>query len=203
MGHTRPMIEKVMSTGIANWTPALLLVLERSGYREESYFSVSHAPAEDDAGRIVGMLAVCSEVTQQILGERRLRLLRDLASKSSEMRSVEATCRDVMAAIAAHPLDVPFAVLYLREPDGKMIALQGWVGFDENELVTPNSVNLETGKEIWPLVRAAAGETVLVEEVDRQVTVLGGLERAGSLSASDANRLVWTDCTPRRARCRY
>lgn len=169
-----PMIEKVMSTGIANWTPALLLVLERSGYREESYFSVSHAPAEDDAGRIVGMLAVCSEVTQQILGERRLRLLRDLASKSSEMRSVEATCRDVMAAIAAHPLDVPFAVLYLREPDGKMIALQGWVGFDENELVTPNSVNLETGKEIWPLVRAAAGETVLVEEVDRQVTVLGG-----------------------------
>ena len=55
-----PTIEAVMTTGVASWIPALLLVLERSGYREESYFSVSHAPAEDDSGQIVGMLAVCS-----------------------------------------------------------------------------------------------------------------------------------------------
>jgi hypothetical protein len=39
-----PMILEVMSSGVANWTPALPLLLERSGYREESYFSVSHAP---------------------------------------------------------------------------------------------------------------------------------------------------------------
>ncbi|MFY0574874.1 hypothetical protein ACN28S_11340 [Cystobacter fuscus] len=71
-----PMIHQVMATGVANWTPALMLLLERSGYREESYFSVSHSPAEDDTGKIVGMFAVCSEVTQQLLGERRLRLLR-------------------------------------------------------------------------------------------------------------------------------
>lgn len=45
-----PMIETLMATGVANWTLALLLLLERSGYREESYFSVSHAPAEDDSG---------------------------------------------------------------------------------------------------------------------------------------------------------
>src|SRR3712207_3534717 len=64
-----PMIERVMATGVANWTPALPLEMHRSGYREEAYFSVSHAPAEDDAGNIVGMLAVCSEVTNQIVGE--------------------------------------------------------------------------------------------------------------------------------------
>jgi hypothetical protein len=62
-----PMIAEVMRTGVANWTPALLLRLERSGYPEETYFSVSHAPAENDKGEIVGMLAVCSEVTQQVL----------------------------------------------------------------------------------------------------------------------------------------
>lgn len=58
-----PMLQKVLATGVVNWTPTLMLLLERSGYREESYFSVSHAPAEDDEGRSTGMLAVCSEVT--------------------------------------------------------------------------------------------------------------------------------------------
>lgn len=169
-----PMIQTVMATGSANWTPALLLVLERSGYREESYFSVSHAPAEDEAGQIVGMLAVCSEVTQQILGERRLRLLRDLSSKAGETRSVEATCRDVVAAIGLHPLDVPFALLYLREPDGKMLTLRGSVGLNLGD-VTPRSFHsaIDTD-EIWSLARAAAGETCLVETLDRFITVPGG-----------------------------
>ena len=170
-----PMIKKVMSTGVANWLPALMLVLERSGYREESYFSVSHAPAEDDEGRIVGMLAVCSEVTQQILGERRLRLLRDLASKAGETQSVEATCREVVAAIAAHPLDVPFALLYLREPDGRTLTLRGSVGLRESEPASPRSVNLTTYRnEVWSLACAAGGEKVLVEEVESHANVPGG-----------------------------
>ena len=169
-----PMIHKVMDTGVANWLPALMLVLERSGYREESYFSVSHAPAEDDAGCIVGMLAVCSEVTQQILGERRLRLLRDLSSKAGETRSVEAICRDVIAAIAAHPLDVPFALLYLREPDSRTLTLHGAVGLQTGEPTSPVSIDLTAPDEIWSLGRAAAGETVWVEEVDRHTVVSGG-----------------------------
>lgn len=116
-----PMIETVMSTGVANLTPALRLRLERSGYREESYFSVSHAPAEDDYGQIVGMLAVCSEVTQQVLGDRRLRLLRDLSSKAGATQSVEATCLDALSVIASSPMDVPFALLYLRDSETKRL----------------------------------------------------------------------------------
>lgn len=61
------MIDEVMTTGVANWVEAQMLVLERSGYREESYFSLSHAPESDDSGQIVGMFCVCSEVTQQVL----------------------------------------------------------------------------------------------------------------------------------------
>lgn len=169
-----PMIQQVMATGVANWTPALLLVLERAGYREESYFSVSHAPAEDDAGKIVGMLAVCSEVTQQVLGERRLRLLRDLASKAGEMRNVEVTCQDLIAAIAAHPLDVPFALLYLLEPNHQTLVLQESVGLAIDHFVVPASVELATSRDIWSLAATAAGTTVLVENLDRHIVVPGG-----------------------------
>jgi hypothetical protein len=52
-----PLIHEAMDTGVASWVPALQLLLDRSGYREEAYFSVSHAPARDDAG--YGCCAIC------------------------------------------------------------------------------------------------------------------------------------------------
>jgi signal transduction histidine kinase len=169
-----PLIQEVMATGRANWIPALQLLLERNGYREESYFSVSHAPAEDDTGTIVGMLGVCSEVTQQVLGERRLRLLRDLASRAGEARSVGRTCQDVAAAISGHSLDVPFALLYLRTADGQGLRLCGATGLEEGGPVSPRSVALGEGSSVWPLARAAEGERVRVDDVERHLALKGG-----------------------------
>ncbi|WP_375407890.1 ATP-binding protein, partial [uncultured Methylobacterium sp.] len=143
-----PMIARVMETGEANWTPALPLLMERAGYREEAYFSVSHAPADDDEGRTVGMLAVCSEVTAQIVGERRLSLLRDLGARAGETRGVEATCNDIAEALANAPLDLPFASLYLRGP-GDELRLAAMSGTD---------VGVE-----WPFERVLQGETVRID----------------------------------------
>jgi signal transduction histidine kinase len=159
-----PMIARVMQTGEANWTPALPLLMERTGYRAEAYFSVSHAPAEDDEGRIVGMLAVCSEVTAQVVGERRLGLLRDLAARAGETRSVEATCADVEAALADDRLDVPFALLFLREADDRL-RLAVAAGIDADH--AGNAPN-------WPLARALAGETVTVNGLGESLRLSGG-----------------------------
>ncbi|GAA2601680.1 hypothetical protein GCM10010435_96310 [Winogradskya consettensis] len=113
-----PLIAEAMATGVASWVPALQLMLERAGYREEAYFSVSHAPARDDDGRTVGVLTVCSEVTDQVVGERRLRLLRELSVRAGgEAIGAGQTCERLAAAIAEHPLDVPFAGIYLRDGD--------------------------------------------------------------------------------------
>ncbi|WP_305783975.1 SpoIIE family protein phosphatase [Symbioplanes lichenis] len=112
-----PLISEAMATGVASWVPALQLALERAGYREEAYFSVSHAPARDDAGRTAGVLTVCSEVTEQVVGQRRLRLLRELSVGSG---SVAETTERLVAAVAGHPLDVPFAAIRLS--DGSVTA---------------------------------------------------------------------------------
>ncbi|MFP5077994.1 PAS domain-containing protein [Rhizobium sp. YIM 134829] len=166
-----PMIERVMATGAANWTPALPLEMHRSGYREEAYFSVSHAPAEDDLGRIVGMLAVCSEVTEQIVGERRLRLLRELAARAGDAEETSQAAGDLVAALSEGRLDVPFACLYLYDSDGLHLAAsyglsasdvalkQDWTSVD-----APHS----------PLDRALKGETSLLHHVDGLVLARGG-----------------------------
>ncbi|NEQ20239.1 MAG: GAF domain-containing protein [Microcoleus sp. SIO2G3] len=161
-----PMIQSVITTGIPIWEPEQLLVLEREGYPEECYFTLSYSPVQDDTGRIAGMLCVCSETTQKVLGERRLRLLRDLAARTGEARTLEVACRDITTAIAQQPLDIPFALIYLREPDGRSLALYGTVGLAQGT-ADPVRVSLEEpDADLWSLTQAASGETILIEGLE-------------------------------------
>jgi signal transduction histidine kinase/DNA-binding NarL/FixJ family response regulator len=109
-------VEHAMAAREASWIPQLLLLLERAGYREETYFTVSHAPAYGDDGRVAGMHAVCTEVTRQVLAERRQRLLHDVATSTGELADETATVAAMTAALAGAPLDVPFAAVYLATP---------------------------------------------------------------------------------------
>jgi signal transduction histidine kinase len=169
-----PMIHAVMSTGVPNWVPAQPLPLERAGYREESYFSLSYSAVENDEGVISGMLCVCSEVTQQILGERRLKLLRDLALSAGDTRSVEDAARALVDAIGTHALDVPFALVYTREPDGTTLALRGVVGLPEDGPESPRTIRLDAPSVPWQLNLAANGATVVVDDVASRTAVMGG-----------------------------
>ncbi|RKH13684.1 response regulator [Corallococcus sp. CA053C] len=170
-----PLVMEAMTTGAASWVPALMLLLERSGYREESYFDVSHAPAYDDTGAIGGMLAVCAEVTQQVLSSRRMRLLRDLSARASDTRSVTKTCRDLMSAVAEHPLDVPFALLYLRSADGRTLTLSGSVGVAPGGPLSPESVALDsTLPGAAPFLRALEGGPVRRDGLEALLSLRGG-----------------------------
>ncbi|MFC8301256.1 ATP-binding protein [Micromonospora orduensis] len=175
-----PLIEQAMATGVASWVPALRLLLERAGYREEAYFSVSHAPARDDDGRTVGVLTVCSEVTEQVVGERRLRLLRDLSVRGDGRTvDVDATCARLISAIGGHPLDVPFAAIYLR--DGAVLRRAACVGGEPDDATVPHglpdAVQLDdpgrTG-HAWGLPDAAEGRPTEVTGIAERLKLSGG-----------------------------
>ncbi|MGY1822441.1 ATP-binding protein [Geodermatophilus sp. SYSU D00079] len=123
-------VERAMTTREPSWIPELLLLLERAGYREETYFTVSHAPAYGDDGEVAGMHAVCTEVTRQVLAERRQRLLRDVASSAGLLGDERDAVAEMTAALAGHPLDVPFAAVYLAEPGTPGLRRAAAVGCD-------------------------------------------------------------------------
>jgi CheY-like chemotaxis protein len=56
-----PRIRRVMDTGEATWDEALLLFLERSGYREETYHTFSYSPLFGDDSKVAGLLCVVTE----------------------------------------------------------------------------------------------------------------------------------------------
>ena len=110
-----PRIEQVLAQGQATWDEGLLLFLERSGFTEETYHTFSYSPVYDDHSRVAGMLCVVTEVTERIIGERRLRTLRDLAARSTGVKSVQEACDALVDVLRSDPLDVPFiCCVYLR-----------------------------------------------------------------------------------------
>jgi PAS domain S-box-containing protein len=169
-----PMITEVMTTGIPNWVEDQMLAVNRSGYNEEAHFSLSYSAIEDDTGVIRGMLCVCSEVTQQVLGERRLRLQRDLSAQAGATRSVDATCQDILAAIAEYPLDLPFALIYLRNPDDQTLRLCGSVRVNGSQEIVPTTVSLAESTDRWSLVKAMTGQTAIVAGLDRDLAIPSG-----------------------------
>jgi signal transduction histidine kinase/FixJ family two-component response regulator len=111
----QPPIEHTMTTLGSSGLPELLLPLNRAGHREETYFTVSHAPAFDDDGQVAGMHRVCTEVTERVLGARRQRLLHVLSTAGSALGNERETVTAMCAAVEGD-LDVPFAAVYLSSP---------------------------------------------------------------------------------------
>nr|WP_029434012.1 ATP-binding protein [Blastococcus sp. URHD0036] len=127
-------VEHAIATREPSWIPQLLLPLERAGYREEAYFTVSHAPAFGDDGEVAGMHAVCTEVTRQVLAERRQELLRRVAASDGRLDDDAAVIGGLCAAIGAAPGDVPFAAVWLSPGEGGDLALVGACGCDDERL---------------------------------------------------------------------
>ena len=123
-----PRINKVLEHGHATWDEALLLFLERSGFAEETYHTFSYSPVYDDESHIAGMLCVVTEVTERVIGERHLRVLRDLAARASGMETVQQACNRLVGVLAENLLDVPFSCLYVRDeaaPQGRLASHHG------------------------------------------------------------------------------
>ncbi|MGW4152109.1 ATP-binding protein [Micromonospora chersina] len=166
-----PLIEEAMATGVASWVPALQLLLERSGYREEAYFSVSHAPARDDDGRTVGIFTVCSEVTEQVVSQRRMRLLRDLAVRGGDAApDVDGTCTRLADTISGHPLDVPFAAVYLREGD----RLRRAACTDDERVRAALPAVASDDDAVWGIATAAGGSAAETSGLPARLTLPAG-----------------------------
>src|SRR5216117_1110892 len=151
-----PMLEGALWRGEATFSDDLLLPLDRHGYREECYFTLSFSPIRDEAGRVHGVFTTAAETTRRVLGERRLRTLRDLALRAAEARTTEQACESAVRTLAANPGDIPFALLYLLAPDGERAHLAGATGVSLDLLpLTAELAETEGNTTTWPLAQAA------------------------------------------------
>jgi PAS domain S-box-containing protein len=115
----KELFDGVRSTGDAFWAQAMPFYMERHGYLEETYFDVSYDPVRDESGHIGGVFCIVNEVTGRVVGERRLRLLRDLRGLSQQALTVSEVYRAAAEVMAGYPEDLPFALVYGTELLGR------------------------------------------------------------------------------------
>jgi PAS domain S-box-containing protein len=174
-----PQARSVLDEGVATWNEHLLLLINRRGFTEETYFTFSYSPVLGDTGGVGGVLITCQETTEQIQDERQLRMLRDLTARTSEASSAEAACRTATEIFAANDADVPFSLLYLLddvEEEARLASTSGLEGYEGPAM--PARLALRRASDdasAWPLLEVLeAGRDIIVDDLATRFGALPG-----------------------------
>jgi signal transduction histidine kinase len=142
-----PRIHRVLTTGEASWDETLMLILERSGYPEETFHTFSYSPLADSTGRIAGMLCVVMEESARVIGERQVAFLSGLAASLTDATKEQ----EVFAAIErglAGQRDLPFALVYLFSEDLNRLRLVASTGIGADHPAAAATIGLDSP---WPV----------------------------------------------------
>ncbi|WP_096595375.1 ATP-binding protein [Calothrix sp. NIES-2098] len=171
-----PQAEAVLQKGYSSWNQELLLVMQRNGYTEETYFTFSYSPIPQDDGSVGGVFCACTEETRRVLSDRRLHTLRELAANTAEAKTVEDACEISAHTLANNPYDVPFALLYLLDDSESQARLVGATGLAPGTPASPPEI--EMGSEIcdrWSLSAVLTdGKSQLVNNLQSKFGDLPG-----------------------------
>ncbi len=112
-----PQLRAVIDHGEATWVEDQPLSFDRRGVLETGYFTYSYSPIPSDTGGIGGVLLVTQETTARVLAERRLDLLRELATLSMDAPTAKEAC--LLAAQSMRDrAELGFFLIYLISEDG-------------------------------------------------------------------------------------
>jgi PAS domain S-box-containing protein len=148
-----PLLAKAMSGNEGTYSEAQLLIMERNGFPEETYYTFSYSPIPNEDGSPGGIFCANSDDTQRVISERQLSLLRELASRAAEARSVQQACDNSARALMTDPQDLPFAMLYMLEPGSQVAQLAALSGIGPDHPAVRPTLTL-TSETQWPLAEA-------------------------------------------------
>jgi PAS domain S-box-containing protein len=160
-----------MERGESSWNTNQLVPINRNGKLEEVFWTYSYSPVRDKNGDVQGVLVVCSETTEQVLSERRLRALLaisaevpgrdDLPDDEAPDELPLAFIRKVVERLDEDPADIPFALLFTVRSGN--VASAGH---------THSAISL-LNAEHWPVAQVAeSGSARLVEPLSPKLGTL-------------------------------
>jgi len=147
--QVEPRAESVIVNDEGTYDESLLLIMERNGYPEETYYTFSYSPVPDDEGGTGGILCANTDDTRRIIGERQLALLRELAARTADARTFDQACTLSASCLAANPRDLPFAMIYLIDSEQRRVFLAGTSGIERGHPLVPATAELD-GDSAWP-----------------------------------------------------
>jgi signal transduction histidine kinase/DNA-binding NarL/FixJ family response regulator len=167
----KPLIDTPFKGGPATWSEDIELQINRAGFIEETHFTVAYSAVPDDTapGGIGGVLATVHEITEKVVGQRRITALRDLGARTAEARTAEEACVISAAMLRPHIKDIPFALLYVADASGTQARIAASCGVDEGVDIRPPVIHLDDSsseRSPWSLAVAhRTGQMQLVKDL--------------------------------------
>jgi PAS domain S-box-containing protein len=158
-----PMLHGVLKSGNATWADDLMLPMERNGYPEECNFTFSYGPIRNESGDVGGIFTPVLETTERVIEQRRMETLRKLAAISGiQSETTTQACRCVTDVLAGNPFDLPFAGIYMFDPEAgehsHRATLSAGCSPTGDPIAFPEHVDLNEGN--WSSIRQVSrGET--------------------------------------------
>lgn len=161
-----PRAQQAMTANEGTYDESLLLIMQRHGYPEETYYTFSYSPVPDDTGAAGGILCANTDDTQRIIGTRQVALLRELAARTADARTIDDACSLSAQALETNLRDLPFALVYMLDADCGRMVLAGRSGIAAHHIAAANEVPLD-GPSVWPFADVLRTHTgTLVTDLD-------------------------------------
>lgn len=159
-----------------------LLVIDRHGYLEEGYYTYTYSPIAVESGAVGGVFCGVYDTTDRVIGERRLRTLRDLAGREIAKDADEA-CRLAAATLSGNPYDVPFTAIYLYSGDRKQARLVGASGIEAGSSASPLMISFTQDEPSIVAKAAGAARAEYIPDLAQHLGPLpGGAWQVGAES---------------------
>jgi PAS domain-containing protein len=197
--HFEPIIERNLAgESVEETNTAIDLV--RSGFLEETYFSLKFIPVWDYDGVTVGHYETVTETTREQKQQRRLSTLLELSEEIPRVRTIEAYWALATEVLSHNDKDVPFALLYSVECDdepagGTRLAatqqagntrqckLRGALRVNEDSNARPTSLRFQENDGFMEYFRKAMlsqqPTTVRLDERTAKEGPMSGLQKRG------------------------
>jgi hypothetical protein len=162
-----PMLRQVMEEDEGTYVESQLLIMERNGYPEETYYTFSYTPIPGDDGTTAGMICANTDDTDRIISERPLKTLTQVGKSLTDCKSNDEVIGKTITALKDNPYDFPFALFYSIS-DTK-VHLSASTELEDAAKTAPTQIDLKEDNEISSLLNEAVAK--------RKPQILEGVER--------------------------
>ena len=164
----RPIVENAYA-GVSLHMDDIPLMMRRKGYLEETHFSFSYTPVRDAAAKVQGFLCPCTEITEQVLEERRARVRMEFTeSVRSISDPVELGYR--AAALVAQHLGAEQGAFAEVDAAGDYVT----IARDWNSGDIPSNAGQHRMKDFGPAMIAdlKAGRSIAIDDIREDTRTL-------------------------------
>ncbi|HXB05833.1 MAG TPA: ATP-binding protein [Puia sp.] len=112
-GRIGPMLRTAMEKDEGTYVESQLLIMERNGYPEETYYTFSYTPIPGDDGGTAGIICANTDDTDRILSQRQLRTLTDLGKQLADSGSYREAIDRTLRTLRGNAHDFPFVFFYI------------------------------------------------------------------------------------------